>query len=111
MLLTGMLIVAFGSYFYIKAAFGVGPRDNLMIILARKTRLPVGVCRGLVEMSVTLIGYLLGGMAGVGTIISFIAIGGCVQLVFKILRFDVKAVEHENMMETLSRLKERRNNG
>ncbi len=87
MLIIGMFIIAFGSYFYIKAAFGVGPRDNLMVVLARKTKMPVGVCRGLVELSVTLIGWLFGGMVGIGTVIAFVAIGGCVQVVFSALKF------------------------
>jgi uncharacterized membrane protein YczE len=108
MLVAGMFIIAFGSYFYIKAAFGAGPRDNLMVVLARRTNMPVGLCRGLVELLAAVAGWLLGGMVGVGTVISFIAIGGCVQIVFSALKFDVAAVEHENLGETFSRLNRQR---
>ncbi len=104
MLIAGMFIISLGSYFYIKAAFGVGPRDNLMIVLARKTNIPIGACRCLVEMLVTFIGWLLGGMVGIGTVISFIAIGFCVQIVLTIFRLDVTAVRHETLSETLINL-------
>lgn len=103
MLLLGMFMIAFGSYFYFKAALGVGPRDNLMVVLARKTKIPVGVCRCFVELLVTLIGWLLGGMVGIGTVISFIAIGVCVQVVFSLFKFDAAAVQHEDLGETFSR--------
>ena len=104
MLAAGMFIIALGSYFYMKAAFGAGPRDNLMVVLTRKTKIPVGVCRLLVELLVTLIGWLLGGMVGIGTVVSFIGIGICVQIVFGLFKFDVTAVKHETLRETFSRI-------
>ena len=99
-LVAGLFIVALGSYFYMKSALGVGPRDNLMVVLARKTRLPVGLCRSAIEVFVTAIGWLLGGMVGIGTIIAGITVGFCVQLVFKLLRFDVTKVKHETLRDT-----------
>jgi uncharacterized membrane protein YczE len=100
MLITGLFIISAGTYFYIKSALGTGPRDNLMIVLNRKTKLPVGVCRSIVELSVTLAGWLLGGMVGTGTVISVIAIGLCIQIVFAIFRFDPATVEHETLKQT-----------
>jgi uncharacterized membrane protein YczE len=105
MLITGLFIVAIGSYFYIKSGFGVGPRDNLMVVLARKTKLPVGLCRGIIELSVTVGGWLLGGMVGFGTIICAIGIAFCIQLVFSLFKFDVTAVQHETFVETFISLK------
>ena len=100
MLIAGMFIISNGSYFYIKSAFGAGPRDNLMVVLKRKTKLPVGFCRSIVELSVTLAGWILGGMVGIGTIISIITIGICIQITFAFFRFDVAAVEHETLNQT-----------
>jgi len=102
MLIAGLFIISFGSYFYIRSAFGVGPRDNLMVVLARRTKLPAGLCRFTVELLVTVIGWFLGGMAGIGTIISAVGIGFCIQLVFKIFKFDVTAVKHETLRETFT---------
>jgi len=100
MLLAGQFALALGSYFYIKSAFGAGPRDNLMVVVNRKTKLPVGVCRSLIELSATIGGWLLGGMVGIGTIISVVVIGFFIQLVFAMFKFDAAAVEHETLTET-----------
>jgi len=99
-LIIGLFTISIGSYFYIKTAFGAGPRDSLMVVLARKTRIPVGICRSIIELSVTLFGWLLGGMVGIGTVISVIAIGFCIQITFKAVRFNVTAVKHESFRDT-----------
>ena len=101
MLIAGLFVIAIGSYFYIKSAFGVGPRDNLMVVLAKRIKLPVGLCRSLIELLVTAIGWILGGMVGIGTVISVIAIGFCIQIVFKIFKFDVTAIKHETLRDSL----------
>jgi len=100
MLVFGLFILSVGTYFYIKSAFGAGPRDNLMVVLNRKTRFPIGVCRGLVELSVTIIGWFLGGMVGIGTLISVVAVGFCIQITFKIFKFNAAEVEHETIIQT-----------
>jgi len=104
MLIAGLFIIALGSYFYIKSAFGVGPRDNLMVVLAKKTRLPVGLCRSLIELLVTVIGWFLGGMVGIGTVISAVAVGFCVQIVFKLFKFDVTVIKHESLKDSLEHI-------
>ena len=105
MLVAGLFIVSVGSYLYIMSAFGAGPRDNLMVVLNKKTKLPVGVCRSIVELSVTLAGWVLGGMVGIGTVISVFTIGLCIQITFAIFRFDVSAVEHETLIQTYNRIR------
>jgi len=107
MLLAGLFIIAVGSYFYIKSAFGAGPRDSLMVVLNRKTRIPVGVCRIIVELTVTIAGWALGGMVGLGTVISALAIGLFVQLVFAVLRFKPALVQHETLRQTYESWKRR----
>lgn len=104
MLMTGLFIIALGSYFYIKSGFGAGPRDSLMVALTRKTILPVGLCRGIIELLAVLAGWALGGTVGIGTVISAFAIGFCIQITFKWLNFDVKAVENETLGYTLKML-------
>ena len=106
MLITGLFIISLGTYFYIKSAFGAGPRDNLMVVLHRKTKLPVGLCRSVVELFVTLAGWLLGGMVGIGTVISICAIGLCIQITFTIFKFDPAAVEHETLLQTIKKIRE-----
>jgi len=104
MLIIGLFIISVGSYFYIKSGFGAGPRDNLMVVLARKTRIPVGICRFIIELLVTLIGWKLGGMVWIGTVISVAAIGFCIQITFRMFRFDVTSVKHESLTDTYTAL-------
>jgi uncharacterized protein len=107
MLLGGLFIIAVGSYFYIKSGFGAGPRDSLMVVLNRKTKIPVGICRIMVELTVTIAGWALGGMVGIGTVISALAIGFFVQLVFAVLRFKPDLVQHETLAQTYESWKRR----
>lgn len=104
MMIAGLFIIALASYFYIGSAFGAGPRDSLMVVLTRKTGLPVGVCRGTIELLAVFIGWKLGGMVGVGTIMSAFVIGFCVQVTFKLLKFDATQVKHETLDGTFKML-------
>ena len=100
MLIAGLFFISVGSYFYIKSAFGAGPRDSLMVLIRRKTNLSVGVCRSAIELTAALVGWLMGGMVGAGSVISVIAIGFYIQITFTLLKFDVAAVKHETLRET-----------
>jgi uncharacterized membrane protein YczE len=101
MLVSGLFIISMGSYFYIKSAFSAGPRDSLMVALTRKTGFAIGLCRAVVELLALLGGWVLGGMVGLGTVISVFTIGFCVQITFKLFRFDATKVKHETLEETL----------
>ena len=104
MLVAGCFAISTGSYFYIKSAFGAGPRDSLMVLLAQKTKFPVGICRGTIELFVTITGWLLGGMVGFGTVIYVIGISFCIQITFRLFKFDVTVVKHESLGDTLAAL-------
>lgn len=104
LLLAGLSVIALASYFYIGSGFGAGPRDSLMVALTRKTGLAVGLCRGSIEVAAVITGWFMGGMVGVGTVISAFAIGPIVQLTFRFLRFDVAKVQHETLDQTLKHM-------
>jgi uncharacterized membrane protein YczE len=105
MMFCGLFVIAAGSFFYIGAGYGSGPRDSLMVILAKYTGKPVGFCRCCVEGTVLFFGWLLGGCAGVGTVLAALGVGFAVQTVFTLLRFDVRKVRQEPLGETCTRLK------
>lgn len=79
-LVLGLLINGIGSALYIGSQFGRGPRDGLMTGLARVTGRSLQLMRTAVEVSVVLIGLLLGGVAGVGTLLYALGIGPLTQL-------------------------------
>lgn len=97
----GMTLLAVGVWIYVSAALGAGPRDSLMVILTRKTKLSVGVCRAIAEASALVLGWLLGGQIGVGTVIMALLGGPLMQLVFKLAHFDIKKVHHQTFSETI----------
>ena len=100
MITTGLFTIAFGSYLYISSGFCAGPRDNLMIAIKRKTGLAVGFCRGLLEVSAVLCGWLLGGPVGIGTVLSAFGISFCIQIVFSLMKFNPTKIEHETLIST-----------
>ncbi len=104
MLILGLFVISLASYFYIGSGFGAGPRDSLMVALTRKTKLPVGLCRGIIELLAVLAGWQLGGLFGIGTLISALGIGFCVQITFKCLHFDTTTVKHETLSATYHHL-------
>lgn len=101
MLIAGLYIIALASYFYIGSGFGAGPRDSLMVVLKRRTGFPIGACRIAIELTAVCVGWLLGGMVGIGTVISAVMIGFCVQTTFKALRFEATEIHHESLDVTL----------
>jgi uncharacterized membrane protein YczE len=100
MLITGLMMLALGTYFYISSGLGAGPRDSLMVALTRKTGLPIGVCRGMIELTVVAIGWKLGGMVGVGTIVVALTVGFWIQIAFKVFQFDATKIKHETLFQT-----------
>ncbi len=105
LLVSGLFTIAVASYFYISSGYGAGPRDSLMVALTKRTHLPIGLCRGGLESLAVLIGWLLGGMVGVGTVVSALIIGFCVQITFKLLRFDPTKILHEDIVNTWRRIR------
>jgi uncharacterized membrane protein YczE len=85
-MLLGVLLVAIGSGFYIGAGLGPGPRDGLMTGITRRTGYPLGLVRGVLEIGVLIIGWLLGGTVGVGTLVFAFGIGPLVQFFLNRLR-------------------------
>ncbi len=105
MLLLGMLVIGVATFYYIGAGFGSGPRDGLMVALTKKTKRPVGLIRNIIEVSVLVGGYLLGGFIGIGTLITALGIGYFVQFAFKVFKFDVTSVKHRFIDDDISYLK------
>ncbi len=74
-LVAGIVLQGVATAAYIGAQFGRGPRDGLMTGLARRTGRSLRLVRTLMELSVFAIGLLLGGVAGLGTILYAVSIG------------------------------------
>jgi uncharacterized membrane protein YczE len=80
----GVAIVGVGTALYIKANLGAGPRDGLMLTLARRTGGKVAVIRASIEVTALCVGFLLGGTAGLGTLVFALGIGPAVGVAFRV---------------------------
>ncbi|SMF70536.1 membrane protein YczE [Candidatus Pelagibacter sp. HIMB1321] len=78
--ICSVVLVGIGGGIYLVANLGPGPRDGLMIGLQKKTNLPIALVRALLEITVVTIGWYLGGIVGIGTLLFAIGIGPCVAL-------------------------------
>lgn len=78
MLVAGTVGFAVGTAMYIGAALGPGPRDGLMTGIARRGY-SVRAARTFIEIVALAIGWLLGGVVGVGTVVFSLAVGPLVQ--------------------------------
>ncbi|MDF2920967.1 MAG: hypothetical protein K0S70_5185 [Microbacterium sp.] len=85
LLLGGILLVALASGLYIGARFGPGPRDGLMTGMNSRLGWPIWLCRALVELTVLLVGWLLGGTVGIGTVLFALLIGPLVHVALPLL--------------------------
>lgn len=76
----GVVLNAFATALYIGSQFGAGPRDGLMTGLHRRTGVSIRLVRTCLEIAVVVLGWLFGGVVGIGTVIYALAMGPLVQL-------------------------------
>jgi uncharacterized protein len=76
----GVVITGFGGGVYLIANLGPGPRDGLMTGLQRISDFPIAWVRSGIELTVVLIGWILGGIVGIGTLIFAFGIGPSVAI-------------------------------
>lgn len=104
-LLIALLVIAYGSYLYLSAAMGIGPKDWLMIKIHEKTGRSISFVRNSIETTVLILAYLLKGPIGVGTFILSLGIGYAVQFVFKIHNFETNRVKHRGWSDEVATFK------
>lgn len=78
-MVLGVLLNGVATAAYIGAQLGRGPRDGLMTGLHRRTGVSIRLVRTVLEVAVVVIGLLLGGVAGLGTLLYALAIGPVTQ--------------------------------
>ncbi len=89
LVLGGILLNGVAGAMYIGSQLGAGPRDGLMTGLVRRTGRSVRLVRTVIEISVLAVGWLLGGVVGVGTVLYALLIGPLVQAFLPLLTVPV----------------------
>jgi uncharacterized membrane protein YczE len=82
---VGIVLVGAGSALYITCGLGPGPRDGWMTSLHKRTGIPVGRVRLMIEVFVLICGALLGGRVGLGTALFALFIGYSVATSFGVV--------------------------
>lgn len=101
LLIAGLFVLAYTQYTYMIASLGCGPRDTLMVGLAKRVRrIPIGVVSIAILGTATLVGWLLGGPVGIGTILCAFGAGPIMQLAFRTVRFDATAIRHQRLRDS-----------
>ncbi len=105
LMVIGFVFMALGMWIYMKAAQCCGPRDALLVGLGKRMpKLPIGLVEILLWAVVLLLGWLLGGPVGIGTLISTFGAGAVMQLVYNLVRFEPREVKHRGVLEVTREL-------
>lgn len=108
MMLIGLVIMGYTQFGYMSAALGCGPRDTLLVGMSKRlTKVPIGAVSIAILSLATLIGYLLGGPVGIGTIICAFCTGPIMQTAFTTVRFDATKVVHRSVRHSIGVVKRR----
>jgi uncharacterized membrane protein YczE len=93
LMLGGIALCGLATALYIGAQLGRGPRDGLMTSLARRTGRSIRLVRTGLEVAVVVIGVLLGGTVGLGTVLYALAIGPLTQLWLPAFTIDLEVTD------------------
>ncbi len=109
-MIAGLIVIAYTQYTYMIASLGCGPRDTLLVGLAKRAKkIPIGVVSIALLSTATLVGWLLGGPVGIGTLICAFGAGPIMQLAFRTVRFDATAISHQRLRDSARVLFRRKN--
>ena len=81
----GVLLIGLGSALYLTCGLGPGPRDGLMTSLHRRFGVSVVYVRVSIEVTVLVIGYLMGGVVGVGTAVFALSVGFSIGMFLRLV--------------------------
>lgn len=87
LLVLGIVLNGIATGAYIGAGLGPGPRDGLMVGIARRG-VSVRIARTVIEIAVLIAGYVLGGTVGIGTVLYALAIGPIVHVALPFFAWD-----------------------
>lgn len=106
LMLIGFVFMALGMEIYMKCEECCGPRDALLVGLGKRMpKIPIGIVEIILWALVLLIGWLLGGPVGIGTLISTFGAGLVMQFVYSLMRFEPRQLKHRGVIEVAKEIK------
>ncbi len=104
-MVSGFVFMASGMAIYMKSEQCCGPRDALLVGLGKRMpHIPIGAVEVMQWGIVLLIGWLLGGPVGIGTLISTFGAGVVMQIVYSIMHFEPRDLNHRGVIEVTREL-------
>lgn len=88
---VGLLVLSAATGLYIGAHFGPGPRDGLMTGLHVRLRRPIWLVRTCLEVTVVLVGWALGGIVGIGTVLFALLVGPLCEFFLRVFAVPLDA--------------------
>ena len=105
-MLIGFVFMAIGMWIYMSAQQCCGPRDSLLVGLGKRMpKVPIGIVEVILWAVVLLIGWLLGGPVGIGTLISTFGAGVVMQFVYNIIKFEPRKLKHRDVLTVAKELR------
>jgi uncharacterized protein len=77
--IVGIVVLGYGIGLYVTSGLGAGPRDGIMLLIVEKTGWRIDWVRNGIEIAVLLLGWLLGGPVGIGSIVIAFMLGKMIQ--------------------------------
>ena len=100
LMLVAFVFLALGMYIYMSAEQCCGPRDALLVAIGKRiSTIPIGFVEILLMGMVLTAGWLLGGPVGIGTLLSTFGAGLIMQMVYSIIRFEPRHLQHRDVVE------------
>jgi len=100
-LLVGILFACVGQFLYMKVGLSCGPRDGFLVAVGKRLpKVPIGVVSLGIFAVVFGISLLVGSPIGIGTVVATFGTGPIMEVVFRVLRFEPRNVEHEGLAGT-----------
>lgn len=98
-LVIGLIIFSYGIYSYLKFELGAGPRDGLLVGVVKITGVSVKYAKPAIEITVLIIGFLLGGTVGTGTVIVTLCGGYILDKIFEWKNFNPKKTDQRKLSD------------
>lgn len=104
-IILGMILMALGQYIYMSAGQGCGPRDTLLLGLGRRLKkMPIGIVELIIWAVVLLIGWMMGGPVGIGTVITTFGAGVVMQIIYNLIRFEPRKINQRSVTAVIGEL-------
>ncbi|MBQ6582857.1 MAG: hypothetical protein IJH77_03395 [Mogibacterium sp.] len=97
----GFLILGYSQWIKMTVALSCGPRGCLPLALGRRLQnFPVSFALFLIMLAALIVGWILGGPVGWGTLFSPFLASGMQWVAFQTLHFEARAIKHQDVVES-----------